>query len=268
MIRERHPELAQDLLLSLEGGANTPALSAACEAVLTLTGVMGFTPRSWTALSKGGPPDWQREDFEPGVEKGGWQHETISRVEQSFLEVRVSPLLPESGRAREVRVALAAAWPSRCHLATLSPAESNSPAFSRCHASRPFSHFCLCGRLLDAFGHPQLALVLEFWGDGVRIGECCRPAGKQEGVSPLTCRSDIWTWQFQTHSMVGVWRWWRTGCLFGQLWCHFLHAHGSPHRHAADTDGAVLVAARRRKKERTCHELVGPEKKAWSSWLL
>ena len=41
MIRERHPELAEDLLLRLEGGANTPALSAARNAALTLTGVMG-----------------------------------------------------------------------------------------------------------------------------------------------------------------------------------------------------------------------------------
>ena len=40
-----------------------------------------------------------------------------------------------------------------------------------------------------------------------------------------------------------------------------LHADGSPHRHAVDTDGAVLAAARRR-KERTYPELVGPESRA------
>ena len=40
-----------------------------------------------------------------------------------------------------------------------------------------------------------------------------------------------------------------------------LHADGSPHRHAADMDGAVLTTARRR-KERTYPELVGPESRA------
>ena len=40
-----------------------------------------------------------------------------------------------------------------------------------------------------------------------------------------------------------------------------LHADGCPHRHAADSDGAVLATARRR-KERTYPEVVGPENKA------
>ena len=40
-----------------------------------------------------------------------------------------------------------------------------------------------------------------------------------------------------------------------------LHADRSPHRHAADSDGAVLATARRR-KERTYPELVGPESRA------
>ena len=40
-----------------------------------------------------------------------------------------------------------------------------------------------------------------------------------------------------------------------------LHANGPPHRHAADSDGAVLATARRR-KERTYPELVGPESRA------
>ena len=100
--------------------------------------------------------------------------------------------------------------------------------------------------------------LLEFWGDGFRIGECRLPetAGKQEGVSP----------PFQTHSMVGVWRWWRTGCpLIGgaQLAVDTtlvspLNGDGSLDRHAADTDGVVVAIARRR-KERTYHEFVGPE---------
>ena len=99
VIQERHPELAEDLVLRLEGGANTPAISAAREAAMNLSGVMGFAPPSWTALSRGvRPPDWQVEDFEPGAQRRGWQHEASSRVERSFREVDVFLLLPESAR--------------------------------------------------------------------------------------------------------------------------------------------------------------------------
>ena len=46
MIQERYPKLAEDLLLRLEGGANTPATSAAREAAMNLSGVICFAPAS------------------------------------------------------------------------------------------------------------------------------------------------------------------------------------------------------------------------------
>ena len=98
MIRERHPELAEDLLLRLEGGANTSALGAAREAAFTLTGVMGFTPLSWTVLSRGArPPEWQPEDFEPGAQRRGWQHEAFF---SSGAVVSRSSRVPPSARVR------------------------------------------------------------------------------------------------------------------------------------------------------------------------
>ena len=73
-----------------------------------------------------------------------------------------------------------AAWPSRCHPAACSPAESrNSSAFSCCDAfASPFPSHDASGGVAAHLMHlattAQLALVLEFWGDGVRIGECRR----------------------------------------------------------------------------------------------
>ena len=98
----------------------------------------------------------------------------------------------------------------------------------------------------------QLALVLEFWGDGGSHWRVPPPesAGKQEGVSPPTCKSEVWTSRFQTHLMVGLEVVADGFPLFGgaQLAVDTtlvspLHADGSPHRHAADTDGAVLATS-------------------------
>ena len=106
----------------------------------------------------------------------------------------------------------------------------------RLRISLPFSRrFCRCGRSLDAFGHHHAAcsragvlgrrgFALEVVADGLPLFGGAQLAVDTTQVSPL-------------------------------------HADGSPHRHAADSDGSVLATARRR-KERTHPELEGPESRA------
>ena len=162
-------------LWRLEGGATTPALSAAREAALTLTGVMGSTPPSWTALSKGArPPDWTPEDFEPSAHGSG----VALSVSPSSIFTRREPQLFRVLLLRRLRISL------------------------------PFSRrFWWCCRSLDAFGHHRAACsragVLGRRGSHWRVPPP-EPAGKQEGVSPPMCWSEIWTSRFQTHSMVGT----------------------------------------------------------------
>ena len=279
MIRERHPELAEDLLLRLEGGANTSALGAAREAALTLTGVMGFTPPSWTALSRGArPPDWQPEDYEPGVHRGGWQHEASSRVEQSFREVHVFPRLPESGRAL-VRsqsgtgsgVALSVS-PSSI-FTRIEPQLFRVLLLRRLRISLPFSRrFCRCGRSLDAFGHHRAACpragVLGRRGFALEsaAARICREAGGRVTTNVFVRDLDVAVPNALDGRRLEVVADGLPLFASAQLAVDTtlvspLHADGSPHRHAADSDGAVLATARRR-KERTYPELVGPESRA------
>ena len=96
----------------------------------------------------------------------GWQHEVSSRVEQSFREVHVFLLLPESGR-------VLSEWHGQwCGLlgvpAAFSPTYSRySSAFSCCNAFPSPSHDASAGvtvHLMHLATTAQLALVLDFWG--------------------------------------------------------------------------------------------------------
>ena len=156
MIGERQPELAEDLLLMMEGGANTPALSAAREEALTLTGVMGFTPPSCQeerSLQIGNQKILNQARRE-GVGNTKLLLEWSSRSEKFTC----SPLLPGSGRALVRSQSVTGSGPlglgvTQQHLHAHRAATS---AFSYCAAfeSLPFSRrFCQCDRSLDAFGH-------------------------------------------------------------------------------------------------------------------
>ena len=82
MIRKRHPDVAARLVHHLEGHPNTPSWQAAIGAARSLRGVQGFELPSWEALAHGANPvPRQPDDFEPGCERGGWQHEAASRRE-------------------------------------------------------------------------------------------------------------------------------------------------------------------------------------------
>ena len=57
---------------------------------------MRFDPPSWQAVCEGVRPRMlEPEEFEPGIERGGWQHEASSRVERQHREeVLFERLLP------------------------------------------------------------------------------------------------------------------------------------------------------------------------------
>ena len=137
----------------------------------------------------------------------------------------------------------------------------------------PFSRrVCRCGLLLDSFGHHRAdcsrAGVLERRGFALEsaAARMCREAGGRVTTNMFIRDLDVAVPNALGGPRLEVVA---DGLpLFGgaQLavdttLVFTLHADGSPHRHAADMDGAVLTTARRR-KERTCPELVGPESRA------
>ena len=88
MMRARHPEVVTHLLAHLQNPGHSPCLDAAVEASRNLIGVSGFVPPSWEGLANGfRPPPRQVEDFEPGTQRAGWQHEVASRVERSMTRI-------------------------------------------------------------------------------------------------------------------------------------------------------------------------------------
>ena len=193
----------------------------------------------------------------------------------SRFEVHVFPLLPESGRAL-VRsqsgtgsgVALSVS-PSSI-FTRIEPQLFRVLLLRRLRISLPSSRrFCRCGRSLDAFGHHRAACsragVLGRRGFALEsaAARICREAGGRVTTNVFVRDLDVAVPNALDGRRLEV----ADGLpLFGGaqlavdttlVWP--LHADGS--RHAADSDGAVLATARRR-KERTYSELVGPESRA------
>ena len=100
MIHEMHPEVADRIVVALEGDGHTIVLSAASSAGRQLVGVEGFDPPSWHAPSLGARPVVRELDFfEPGAERDNWQHEASSRVELEHRERRILPRLADNEKA-------------------------------------------------------------------------------------------------------------------------------------------------------------------------
>ena len=97
-MRERHPEVAREFVTRLEAGVETQYLGGAATAARNLAGTHGFEPPSWTALAFGAhPPSREPDDYEPGAQRLGWQHEASSRVELQFRELQLMSGLSEGG---------------------------------------------------------------------------------------------------------------------------------------------------------------------------
>ena len=79
---------------------DTPCLQAAADAARSLHGVRGFVPPSWEALSHGVRSEpLQPDEFEPGCQRGGWQHEAASRVEVQFRDENLFNRLDNASKA-------------------------------------------------------------------------------------------------------------------------------------------------------------------------
>ena len=100
MIRQRHPDVAAQLVLQLEGHPHTPSLEAAASAARSLRGVQGFEPPSWEVLTHGvRPAPRQPDEFEPGCERKGWQDEVASRVEERYRDGDLFTRLNDASKA-------------------------------------------------------------------------------------------------------------------------------------------------------------------------
>ena len=183
MIHQRHPEVADRMVVALDGVNHTPALSAARSADKQLIGVEGFDPPSWRALSLGARPAMREpDDFEPGTARHGWQHEASSRVEREHRERRIMPRLADSEKAMSR---------SQCGLGVglaLSATPSNFSCRVAPHLFRVLllrlrlplplvSRTCRRGRPTDVLGHHRAACARA--GVLGRRGFCSRERCRQ-----------------------------------------------------------------------------------------
>ena len=275
MIHARHREVASQFVVALEQGAGGPCLMAAAEARRTLTGVRGFEPPSWQAVAEGArpvilPPD----EYEPGGVRQGWQH--ASRTEEVFRD-NIFDTLSDRDRALirsqagpGAGVALRVAPTNR--LTTIEPHLFRVVLLRRLRLPLPLSvRSCRCGRAIDIFGHHRAACsragVLGRRGFALEsaVARICREAGGRVGVNTFMRDMDLPVLATDNRRLEVVVDGLPLygGCQLAidtTLVCA-MHCDGSPHQGAAERDGVVLTAARRR-KERRYPELVGPHSRA------
>ena len=169
MIRQRHPDVAAQLVRQLEGHPHTPSLEAAASAARSLRGVQGFEPPSWEALTHGvRPAPRQPDEFEPGCERSGWQHEVALRVEERYRDGDLFTRLNDASKALMrsqggVGSGLALATCPLCRVTRLEP-----------HLSPPFDRAQLPVWPSTRFQWPPPRSLCSCWGsgeEGIRSGE-------------------------------------------------------------------------------------------------
>ena len=150
MIEEMHPEVATEFVTRLEAGVETPCLGAAATAAWNLAGTHGFEPASWTPLALGArPPPREPDDYEPGAQRLGWQHEASSRVELQFRDLQLMPALSEGDRAL-----VRSQSGGFLDIAVHSTHPPGAPAFSRALIAAPSSSPSLLPSLLQVWPSP------------------------------------------------------------------------------------------------------------------
>ena len=132
-------------------------MNAAADAADRLAGVPGFVVPSWSALARAvRPPPRGPEDFEPGAQRSGWQHEASSRMEQDFRVTQHFPLLLDSElalmRSQSGPGAGVALHTTPCNMQTrIEPQLFRVLLLRRLRVPLPFSRRnCRCGSPLDA----------------------------------------------------------------------------------------------------------------------
>ena len=279
MMFARHPEVTSQIVQQLEGHPDSPFLAAATSSARALIGTMGFDPPSWQALCEGVRPRMlEPEEFEPGLERGGWQHEVSSRVERQHREeVLFERLLPrdrawvrsQSGPGGS----LALTTCPTSVLTKIPPHLFKVVLLRRLRLPLPLSpHTCGCGLPIDSFGHHRAsctrtgALGRRGFALESAAARVCREVGGRVTTNVMVRDLDLPVLNATDSRRLEVVV---DGLpLFGgsqlavdtTLVCS-LHCDGSPHNGTADTDGMIFPGARRRKEQRYL-ELVGPGSRA------
>ena len=265
MTKARHPRCGRCHLALLARGWQLPKQQGRS------TRVSGFDLPSWQALADGArPPFHDVDDQEPGVVRHGWQHEAVSRVERHFRERQLMPPLADHERALLRSQSGPFAGVAFCEAPASYLTRIDSHLFRvlllrRLCLQLPLSvRTCRCGRLLDPFGHHRAscsrsgmlgrrgfavesagARICRETGARVTTNMMVRPVPNAHDGRRLDIVADGLPWFGSAQLAVDT-------TLVSPL-----HCEGSPHRGAANVDGAVLEVARQQ-KERTHPELVGP----------
>ena len=223
-----------------------------------LAGVPGFVVPCRSALARGvRPPPRGPEDFEPGAQRSGWQHEASFRLEQDFRVTPHFPLLSDSElafmrsqRGPGVGVAL---HTTPCNMQTriepqlfrvllTSPPSSSLARFSAQlpvwpSTRRPWHHRAACSRA-GIFGRRGFA----FESAAARV---CREAGARVTTNVFVHDLDMGVPNALDGRRLEVVADGKPLLGGSQLAIDTtvvskLHADGTPHRLAATPDGAVL----------------------------
>ena len=151
---------------SCRGHPETPYLSAASSSARVLTGTFGLDPPSWQSLCEGARPEsLEPDEFEPGIERGGWQHEGSSMVDWQFREEAFERMTPRDRALVRSQSApggsLALTTAPTSVLTKIPPHLFRVVLLRRLRLSLPLSpHACRCGRPIDPFGHHRAACAM------------------------------------------------------------------------------------------------------------
>ena len=268
MFRQRHPEVAAQLVDQLEGFPDTPVLEAAATAARSLNGVMGFEPPSWHALAAGARPEPQPEEFEIRSQ-GGWQHEAASRIERRFRDVDLFSRLDDPTiTAITGGAGLAVSTCPTCRITRIEPQLFRVLLLRRLQLPLPMTvNNCRCSLPLDLRGHHQAACaragVLGKRGYTLETvtARICREAGGTVATNVMVRDLDLAVFAGADGRRLevvvdGLPLFGGSQLAVDATLVSALHVNGQARRGAAQEDGAALTIARRR-KERRYPELVG-----------
>ena len=276
MVYARHPDVAIQLTLHLEGLPDTPCLSEVATIPATLSGV-GLEVPTWRELMLGArAPPREPDDCELGSQRAGWQHEAASRVDR-FRDDVLFTTLPSSTRAliRSLAGPISGMALSATPTSMLTRIESHLFRIVLCGVS---VNLFLCLRAAAGVAvsstslaiTEQLAQGLGFWGNVGSLLRVLWPVcvGRQEAECAPMSWSGTLTWDSLSWEMPAGWRsllMVSHSSLAGSsqstphLWVHCMLMGARGRERPIKT--AALVAARRR-KERTHPELVRPGSRA------
>ena len=277
MIRLRHPEVADHIVLSLSRGLGGFHLEGAFESRALLLRA-GIDAPEWGDVDRGQRPRCRPDDEFPGFSRQGWQNFASSQMEEAFFQHNVVPRLEPTEQALvQSQRGLMAGIPFFC------PPVSCASRFDvqcfrvlllrRLWCPLPLSSaICRCGQPLDPRGYHRAACVTSgvLGRRGYPLESCaalvCREAGAR--VFTNLCEQDLDLLpgvpvDSRRLEVVadGLPLFHGAQLALDTTLVSPVRADGGPRRQCATTDGAALEQARRRKELRF-PELTGEQGRA------